>query len=474
MIHQSLISITVLAAMLTVPSSKSCAANSDIASPNIILLMSDDQGWGDVGFNGNDVVKTPHLDAMVSAGIRFNRFYAAAPLCSPTRGSCLTGRYPFRFGVLAAHTGGMRVGEITIAEMLKKKKYATGFFGKWHVGWVKPDEVGTRGFYSPPSHHGFDEYFATTSAVPTWNPTVTPDDWDSFGGEPGGPWKGGFPYVHNGNEAKENLSGDDSRIIMDRVIPFIESNQSKPFLATVWFHAPHEPVVAGDEFKNLYPKAGNKRKNYYGCITAMDQQIGRLRTKLRELGIDKNTAVFFCSDNGPSDGLAKKGVASAGPFKGHKHTMYEGGVLVPACAEWPGVIPADTSTDVRCSTVDFLPTVASIVGDSRSGKTSRPIDGIDLMPVIRGEVKHRDRSLFFGYRRLHKGIDGKAIISGDWKLLQEAKKDGRIRLYDLAKDPFEKHDLSAEQPEQTTRLRKQLQELEASCQRSRDGADYRY
>ncbi|TWT81562.1 Arylsulfatase precursor [Planctomycetes bacterium CA13] len=474
MTFQSLIHMTILGIIVALPATKSFAASDETASPNIILLMSDDQGWGDVGFNGNDVVKTPHLDAMAVGGVRFDRFYAAAPLCSPTRGSCLTGRYPFRFGILAAHTGGMRVGEITIAEMLKKQGYATGFFGKWHIGWVKPDEVGTRGFYSPPSHHGFDEYFATTSAVPTWNPTITPDDWNSWGGEPSGPWKGGFPYVHNGHEAKENLSGDDSRIIMDRVIPFVEANQAQPFLATVWFHAPHEPVVAGDEFKKLYPKAGTTRKNYYGCITAMDQQIGRLRTKLRELGIEKNTVIFFCSDNGPSDGLTQKGVASAGPFKGHKHTMYEGGVMVPACAEWPGKIPAGTSTDVRCSTVDFLPTVASIVGNSMVRKASRPIDGIDLMPVICGEAGKPDRSLFFGYRRLHNGIDGKAIISGDWKLLQEAKKDGRMRLFDLAKDPFEKIDLSKTLPDQVEILREQLAELEASCQRSRDGADYRY
>ncbi|MFK7818838.1 MAG: sulfatase-like hydrolase/transferase [Planctomycetaceae bacterium] len=450
------------------------AYGNDSVTPNIIFVMSDDQGWGDVGFNGNERIHTPHLDAMAANGVRFDRFYAAAPLCSPTRGSCLTGRFPFRFGILAAHTGGMRVGEITVAELLKKRGYSTGMFGKWHVGWVKPDEVGTRGFYSPPSHHGFDEYFATTSAVPTWNPTITPDDWNSWGGDPGGPWKGGLPYVQNGDEVKENLSSDDSRIIMDRVIPFVEANREKQFLAMVWFHAPHEPVVAGEEFKKLYPNAGNTRKNYYGCITAMDQQIGRLRNKLRELAIEKNTVIFFCSDNGPADGLAKKGVASAGPFKGHKHTMYEGGVLVPACVEWPGTIPAGTSTDVRCSTVDFLPTAASIVGDSFADRTSRPIDGIDLMPVIRGDVDKRDRELFFGYRRLHKGVDGKAIISGDWKLLKEANKKGSVRLFDIAKDPHEEHDLSKELPDQTKRLRKELDDLEASCQRSRDRADYRY
>lgn len=442
--------------------------------PNVILLMSDDQGWGDVGFNGNDDIQTPNLDAMAAAGVRLERFYAAAPLCSPTRGSCLTGRYPFRFGILAAHTGGMRVGEITIAETLKKHDYATGFFGKWHVGWVKPDEVGTRGFYSPPSHHGFDEYFATTSAVPTWNPTVTPEDWDSWGGDPGEPWKGGFPYVHNGIEAKENLDGDDSRVIMDRVLPFVESHADNPFLATVWFHTPHEPVVAGEEYKKRYRQFGSKRQNYYGCITAMDEQIGRLRAKLRELGIEKRTLVLFCSDNGPSDGLSKKGVASAGPFKGHKHTMYEGGILVPACAEWPGVIPAGGSTTVRCSTVDILPTIANLHPSGKPKSNSRPIDGIDLMPIFAGEVTKRNKALFFGYRRLHQGIDGQALIADDWKLLREAKKDGRVRLYNLADDPYEKKDLAREYPDLVNELGQLMEVLDASCQRSRDGADYRY
>ena len=451
-----------------------CLAAEKPLPPNVIMLMSDDQGWGDVGFNGNEIVQTPNLDDMAASGVRFDRFYASAPLCSPTRGSCLTGRYPFRFGILAAHTGGMRVGETTIAEVLKKKDYQTGFFGKWHIGWVKPEEVGIRGFYSPPSHHGFDEYFATTSAVPTWDPTVTPKDWNKWGREPGAPWKGGFPYVQNGVEVKDNLKGDDSRIIMDRVIPFIESNKDQPFLATVWFHTPHEPIVAGEKYKQLYKDIPEMQKELYGCITAMDEQIGRLRTKLRELGIEKRTVVFFCSDNGPSDSLAKKGIASAGPFHGHKHMMYDGGLLVPACAEWPGVIPEGKTTDMRCSTVDLLPTIAKLCDSKSASSKSAPIDGIDLMPVMKGEKSERQRDLFFGYRRLHQGIDGKAIISGDWKLLQEAKKNGKIRLFDLSKDPYEKEDLAKEQPDRASELHQKLMELEASCQRSRDGADYRY
>ncbi|MEP4078326.1 sulfatase-like hydrolase/transferase [Haloferula sp.] len=451
------------------------AADEEMDAPNVILIMSDDQGWGDVGFNGNERIKTPNLDQMAAGGVRFDRFYAASPLCSPTRGSCLTGRYPFRYGILAAHTGGMRAGEVTIAEVLKKKGYATGFFGKWHIGWVKLEDGGSRGIYSPPWEHGFDEVFATTSAVPTWDPGVTPMGWNSWGAKEGGPWKGGTPYVHNGEEVSENMSGDDSRIIMDRVIPFVRENKDKRFLATVWFHTPHEPVVAGEEYKKMYPEAGEKRKNYYGCITAMDEQIGRLRKELRDLGIEKNTVLFFCSDNGPSDGLAKKGIASAGPFKGHKHTMYEGGVLVPACAEWPGTIEAGKTTEVRCATVDFLPTITNLVGYDFPKSDTREIDGVDLMPIMTGKVDERGKDLFFGYRRLFQGTNGMAIISGDFKLMHEATKGGgRTRLYDLSSDPGEKNDLMGKMPERAAELERRLQEIDASCLLSRDGADYKY
>lgn len=443
-------------------------------TPNIIMIMSDDQGWGDVGFNGHPDLKTPHLDAMAANGVKFNRFYAASPLCSPTRGSCLTGRNPFRFGILAAHTAGLRQGEITVAEMLESKDYQTGFFGKWHIGWLEPDLKSSRGHYSPPSHHGFQTSFATTSAVPTWNPTVTPENWTSWGNKPGEPWKGGAPYLENGKPVIDNMEGDDSRIIMDRVIPFLEKNKAQKFFATVWFHAPHEPVVAGPKHRAMYPNAGSKRQNYYGCLTAMDEQIGRLRNKLRELGLEKNTLLLFCSDNGPSDGAAKKGIASAGPFKGHKHTMYEGGILVPACAEWPGVIEPNTSTDARCSTVDLFPTIASVVDYSFSAKNKRPIDGINLFPIIHGEEKERSNDLFFGYRRLYQGTNGMALIRGDYKILREAKKDGRIRLYNLAKDPHEKNDIAKAAPERLKELTQALEETDKSCQLSRDGADYRY
>ena len=207
----------------------------------------------------------------------------------------------------------------------------------------------------------------------------------------------------------------------------------------------------------------------------MDEQIGRLRDKLRELKLENDTIIFFCSDNGPADQLSKKKVSSAGPFKGHKHQMYEGGVLVPACAVWPGTLkPMETSA--RCATIDFFPTIAKIAGYKRSSKDTRPIDGIDLLPIMSGKVKSRDAELFFGYRRLVSGIDGKSIIDGDYKLLHEATKEnkGRTRLYNIKKDPFEKKDLADRMPAKVRELNKRLEEIDDSCQLSRDGADYRY
>lgn len=463
-----------LAATLSMGLSSSVAAQGK--APNIILIMSDDQGWGDVGFNGHPDLKTPNLDAMAANGVTFDRFYAASPLCSPTRASCLTGRVPFRTGILSAHTAGMRVGEITIAEALQEQGYKTGFFGKWHIGWVYPDEVGSRGFYSPPWHHGFEEAFATTSAVPTWDPTITPKGWNQWGNEEGKPWKDGTAYVHNGKTVTDNLSGDDSRIIMDRVIPFIEKQEKgTPFFAAVWFHAPHEPVVAGPKYRAMYADFTEAQQHYYGCITAMDEQIGRLRDKLRAMGIEKNTALFFCSDNGPATPQVKKGAASAGPFKGSKHTMYEGGLLVPACAEWPGTIKPGQRAEQRCGTVDFFPTFANLAGYAFSKSKQRPIDGVDIMPVTRGEKIGRTNELFFGYRRLVRGIDGMALIDGDYKLVIESEeKDARTRLYNIAVDPYEKKDLASKEPAKLKALLDKLAEHDAAYQRSRDGADYRY
>lgn len=437
--------------------------------PNVIMIMADDLGYGDVGFNGNDEIITPHLDAMAGDGIVFDHFYSAAPLCSPTRASCLTGRNPFRQGMFAAHTAGMRQGEQTIAELLKKEGYLTGFFGKWHLGWVEPDVIEDRGYYSPPWHHGYDETFATKSAVPTWDPMLTPEGWTAWGSQEDGSW-GGSIYVHNGIPATENLEGDDSRIIMDRVIPFIASaaKEGTPFYATVWFHTPHEPVVAGPEYLAMYPGLKEEQQHYYGAITAMDEQIGRLRIFLREKGIEKNTILFFCSDNGPAGGAVGRGIASAGPFRGRKHELWEGGIRVPSLMEWPGRLVAGQTCSFQSGTVDYLPTILDITGISLPDV---PLDGVSLVPALSGEQPERSGTLAFGYQRLYKDTQVFALIDGDYKLTKPERKSPYM-LFNLRTDPGETNDLSKTEPQIYEVMMKKLEETRHAWQLSRDGNDY--
>ena len=450
--------------------------DSEQVHPNVIIIMADDLGWGDVGYNGNKEVKTPNIDKMSTDGIQFSRYYTAAPLSSPTRGSILTGRHPFRFGVLAAHTGGLRQGEITIPEICKKNDYATGFFGKWHLGWVESEEVESKGFYSPPWQHGFDVAFATKSAVPTWNPTKTPAHWKGFGAKDDGSW-GGSRYVMNGTVVTENLEGDDSRVIMDRAIPFIKDavKSKKPFLATIWFHAPHEPVAAGPEYlamyKNIQPEI---KQHYYGCITAMDDQIGRLREMLREMGVDKNTMIFFSSDNGPADPLVKKDVASAGEFRGHKHMIYEGGIRVPSLLVWPGTINANKKVDTRMCSYDYLPTIVDLANLKFKKKPEYFVDGISMKQAILGSEKIvRDSTIFTAWMRMVDGTYGRALVGEQYKLLIP-EKSKVPELYDIQNDPYEKTNVIAKFPLVAEAMLKELARWEKSCQDSQNGNDYDY
>lgn len=452
---------------------KSYAQSDSESKPlNVILLMADDLGYGDVGFTGNKDVLTPNLDQMSNNGITLSHFYAAAPLCSPTRASVLTGRNPFRQGIFAAHTGGMRPAEKTIPEMLKKQGYATGFFGKWHLGWVEPDIVESRGMYSPPWHHGYDETFATKSAVPTWDPTKTPENWKSWGAKKDGSW-GGSRYIQNGVPVTKNLGGDDSRVIMDRAIPFIEKSiiENKPFFTTIWFHAPHEPVVAGPKYLAKYPNLPERKKHLYGCITAMDEQIGRLQQFLKSKKIDKNTIVFFCSDNGPADPLAKKGIASAGPFRGHKHQMWEGGLRVPSLISWPGHIKKGIVSKQQSSTNDYFPTILDLLDIKLSKKI--PLDGISLRPLIDGETKIKSNPIAFGYQRLYKKTELYAFVKGKYKIcIPEVGKE--MMLFNLEKDPGETKNIASKKTELLEEMMLQLDAEKESWKLSREGKDYQW
>ena len=459
------------------PQSSSCLAADE--KPNVILIMCDDLGWGDVGFNGNKVCMTPHLDQMAANSLKFNRFYAAAPVCSPTRASALTGRHPYRYGIPFANLGHMKKQEVTLAEALQTQGYTTGHFGKWHLGTLTTNmkdsnrgQPGNTKDFSPPWTNGFDVCFSTEAKVPTWNPLAVPK---KFG--PGESRHYGWIPVEDPVMAKhygtrywsgpatsvsDNVQGDDSQIIMDRVVPFIEAaaKDKRPFLAAVWFHTPHLPVVTGSKYREMYSDRSKKEQLYYGCITAMDEQVGRLRKTLRVLGIADHTIVCFASDNGPENGTP----GSAGHLRGRKRSLYEGGVRVPSLVEWPAKIPAARSTDIPAVTSDYFPTMLDVLGFESKGQPE-PIDGVSLLPLVEGKMTERPRPIGFQSQAMRTLSDNryKLVLGGE---------SGKPELYDLVDDPPETKNIAAGHPDIVNRMTKTLGEWHASCAASAGGADY--
>nr|WP_299385889.1 sulfatase-like hydrolase/transferase [Allomuricauda sp.] len=456
---------------------KSAADQNPTTPPNIILIMTDDQGWGDTGYNGHPFLKTPNLDDMAANGVVFNRFYAASAVCSPTRGSVMTGRHPLRYGICTANCGHIKTEEITLAEMVKEKGYTTGHFGKWHLGTLTRDTLdANRGgkpenyaHYAPPSDHGFDTYFVTESKVPTWDPMITPPR--SAGGVSpkltvGEPFQT-FYWSGPGMIETENLEGDDSRVIMDRVIPFVEeaAQQEQPFLSVVWFHSPHLPVLTGDSYRKPYHELSEDQQQYYGTLTAMDEQIGRLRNKLKELGISDNTILFFTSDNGP-EGKAALGRTQGGTkgLKGRKRSLYEGGIRVPGIMEWSGNVPQGKTLETPCFTSDYFPTIANLLGID-TAKYNRPFDGMDLMPLIEGEQEKRNKNLAFRFN------NQAALIGHTYKIY--SRDDGNsFELYNLNEDPSESVDLAESQPGQLKEMIQEWQTWKNSQEMSAQGMDY--
>ena len=465
--------------------------------PNIVLIMCDDLGWGDVGFNGGTKIKTPHLDEMASQSLVFTRFYAASAVCSPTRASVITGRNPLRQGIPNANAGFLKPEEFTLYEAVKPLGYRTGHFGKWHLGTLSTRTKdanrggpGSEKIYSPPWDHGVDATFATESKVPTYDPMIKPaggegkkgnkrdkadkaDDFRSASGDGWYPVPEGAPSAPYGTHYwiaeetmadPESLRGDDSKLIMDRALPFIGESvkAGRPFLAIIWFHAPHLPVVAGPDHTGLYPAVSGFEANYQGCVTALDAQVGRLRTTLRELGVAENTIVTFCSDNGPEGNASAPG--SAAGFTGRKRSLHEGGIRVPGILEWPAQIKAGRTTDFPAVTSDYFPTLMEITGFDLPD--ARPLDGQSLLPVILGESPERAAPIGFLY-------GAQQAFSDNRYKLYRAKPGTPWSLYDLLADPSEKSDLAQEKPETVQSLAKRFEAWHESVKASSSGADYR-
>jgi len=435
--------------------------------PNIILCMSDDQGWGDVGYNGHPVLRTPHLDQMSKEGMRFDRFYSTSPVCSPTRAGVLTGRHPYRHGVPFANVGKLKAEEITLPEVLRAQGYATGHFGKWHLGSlttkIKDGHRGRPGntaSYSPPWENGYDECFVAESGVHTYH---LAGNYEKLGTHY---WTGLNQMV-----PATEISGDDSTLMMDRALPFIEraSKADIPFLAVIWFHTPHQPVLSAPPYTDGY----DEHKDYYGCMTAMDEQMGRLRAKLKELGVEDNTMLWFCSDNGPTK--VKNSWGSTGGWRGGKRSLYEGGVRVPGLLIWPQRIDQPRVVSMPCSTSDYFPTILDLLGLQLPG---RPYDGISLMPLIEGEMTERPQALYFEhcFRQSLAFVDDNpenqtAVIDNRYKIVSI---DGgkTYQLFDLIEDGRELKDIAEQHPEIVQHMLKQLKAWRQSCKESAQGKDY--
>ncbi|MGB0597668.1 MAG: sulfatase family protein [Rubripirellula sp.] len=421
--------------------------------PNIILMMADDLGYGDTGFNGNKIIRTPNLDQMAQAGVKLTHFYAGGPVCSPTRGTFLTGRHYYRYGIWSANVGHLPTQEITLARMLKSKGYTTGHFGKWHLGTLsknhspkgpsrKPAEN-----YAPPWERDYDRSFAVESSVSTWDPGSDKNPFYDDG------------VVLSGDDS--SLLGGAARVVVDRAVPFMEQavKNDTPFLAVVWFNAPHEPIKAGPEYLAMYEEHG-EAAHYYGCITELDEQVGRIRQRLQDWGIADNTLLCFCSDNGPEgkEPRGKKAGVTAG-LRGRKRSLYDGGVRVPAIAEWPGRIKAGSMSDVPCSTLDYFPTIAKLT-DYRM-PDDRPIDGQDLMPILTGQKSKRKMSIPFRAR-------GNATLVKDrFKLVLPVGE-----LYDLSSDWSEERNIASSHPERVKLMTQELAAYLESMQKSHAGLDY--
>jgi len=457
----------------------SISCNTPKEEPNIILCMADDLGWGDVGYNGNQVIQTPNLDDMAAAGIQFNRFYSGSSVCSPTRGSVLTGRNPYRYGIYTANKGHLKKEEVALPEIFQELGYATGHFGKWHLGTLTPDYSGKKGRnpeknYMTPSMAGNEEWFVTEYCVATYDPYNLGNKVD----ETGDPRS---LYWHNGVNITEGLSGCDSEIIMDKAIPFIRKSvkKNKPFFVVIWFHAPHGPVVGHPEYmEKFYSEYPENEQHYYSVVTALDAQMGRLRTELKNLGVSDNTLLCFTSDNGPEGNPGKRDryQGSAGPFRGRKRSLYEGGVRVPGIIEYPARLKEHKKIDVPCVTSDYFPTLCEMAGLETEGY-NRPYDGISLWEIMEGNQTVRSSAIGFQWGKQKSMVDDRYKLVHNLGSERPNSDNGKVatleyELYDLENDPYETENVISQHPEIAGTLKQHLSEWVVSCEHSDHGGDY--
>ncbi|MFT4691700.1 MAG: arylsulfatase A-like enzyme [Limisphaerales bacterium] len=441
--------------------------------PNVILCMADDQGWEETGYNGHPILRTPTLDKMAASGLRLDRFYSAAPNCGPTRGSIMTGRHPNRFGLFGPNWA-MRPEEISLGTIMKQAGYATGHFGKWHLGPVKA------GAPNNPGNSGFDEWLSHDNFF-EMDPVL----------------------VRNGAPPKK-IMGESSEIVADAAIDFLNRSvdQEKPFFIVLWFGSPHGPYLPLETDRKSYADAvEDELAKRYSEITAMDRAIGKLRNTLRSRKVWEDTLFWYCSDNG-----VPKGVTYQPKLRGTKGTLHEGGVRVPAIIEWPARIPTPRVSSVPAVTTDILPTLCDLL---ELPLPKRTLDGLSLVPLIDGKMKRRGSPIAFwkynsgtekgGERWLdpaiqkgttpttrNPGIDflnfkhpvaktkdfgGEASVMNDRYKLILPKKGGPM-LFDIVADRAELNNLAEPKADMVKAMTQQLHAWQKSVEISLTGADY--
>ena len=410
-------------------------AEKSTGKPNIVFILADDLGFNDVGYHGSKI-KTPNIDKLASEGVRLEQFYVQ-PVCSPTRSSLMTGRYPMRYGLQVGVVRpwadyGLPLEERTLAQALKDAGYKTAICGKWHLGHLNSRYL--------PTARGFDHQYGHYNGALDYFTHIRDKGLD---------WHRDDEPLHEEGYTTDLLADESVRLIEQHDV-------SRRLFLYVPFNAVHSPFQVPETYIDMYKhiKAKNRRI-YAGMVTCMDDAIGRIITALDKRNMKRNTLIIFCSDNGGVGGIADNG-----PLRGHKAQLYEGGVRVPATVTWPGVLKAGTVVEEPLHIVDMYPTLIKLAGGNL--KQTLPLDGRDAWPTItEGKPSPHEDIL------LNVTLANGAIRCGDWKLVHNgdigANSTGKkvnqdvLELFDLADDPFEKNDLSRKNPQKLQELKSRLE-----------------